>query len=126
MMCTIKLIFYRFVPFHRVRTMQSWLISWIVFCAVGIVFPCCLLVFAWRRNRKVTSPLIVPMIATIVLVLAMIPAMRSAILGGDYSRRLFVTIDVFAALTLINAIYAAIRKAWATAIALSLIHISEP
>ena len=57
------------------------------------------------------------MIATIVLVLAMIPAMRSAILGGDYSRRLFVTIDVFAALTLINAIYAAIRKAWATAIA---------
>jgi hypothetical protein len=57
------------------------------------------------------------MVGVIVLALAMVPAMRSAILGGDYSRRLFVTTDVFAALTLINAIYAAVRKAWATAIA---------
>jgi hypothetical protein len=97
--------------------MQPWLISWIVFCVVGLALPCCLLVFAWRRNRTVTSPLIVPMIAVIVLALAMVPAMRSAILGGDHSRRLFVTIDAFAALTLINAIYAAIRKAWETAVA---------
>jgi hypothetical protein len=97
--------------------MHPWLISWIVFCAVGLAFPCCLLVFAWHRNRTVTSPLIVPMIAVLVLALAMVPAMRSAILGGDYSRRMFVTIDVFAALTLINAIYAATRKAWAIAIA---------
>ncbi len=56
------------------------------------------------------------MIAVVVLALAMVPAMRSAILGGDYSRRLCITIDVFAALVLINAIYAAIRKAWAIAI----------
>ncbi len=104
--------------------MQPWLISWVVFCAVGIAFPCCLLIFVWRRNRKLTSPLIVPMIAVLVLALAMVPAMRSVILGGDYSRRLFVTIDVFAALTLINAIYAAIRKAWATAIASAVISLA--
>jgi len=97
--------------------MQPWLISWIVFCAAGFVLPCYLLVYAWHRNRIVTSPLIVPMIAVIVLALAMVPAMRSAILGGDYSRRLYITIDVFAALVLINAIYGAIRKAWAIAIA---------
>lgn len=97
--------------------MQPWLISWVVFCAVGIAFPCCLLVYALRRNLTVTSSLIVPMIAVLVLALAMVPAMRSAILGGDYSRRLYITIDVFAALALINAIYAAIRKAWAIAIA---------
>jgi hypothetical protein len=97
--------------------MQSWLISWILFCAVGLVFPCCLLVYVWRRSRTVTWPLIVPTIAVIVLGLAMVPAMRGAILGGDYSRRLYITIDVFAALVLINAIYAAIRKAWVIAIA---------
>jgi uncharacterized membrane protein len=97
--------------------MQPWLISWIVFCVFGLAFPCLLLAVAWRRNRAVTFPLIVPVVAVIVLAIAMVPAMRGAILGGDYSRRLFVTIDVFAALALINAIYAAIRKAWATAIA---------
>ena len=85
--------------------MQPSLISWILFCAVGLVFPCCLLVYGWRRNRTFTSPLIVPMIAVVVLALAMVPAMRSAILGGDYSRRLCITIDVFAVLVLINAIY---------------------
>jgi hypothetical protein len=104
--------------------MQPWLISWIVFCAVGIAFPCCLLVFAWRRNLTVTSPLIVPIVAVIVLALAMVPAMRSAILGGDYSRRLFVTTDVFAALTLVNAIYATIRKEWAAALASAVISLA--
>ena len=57
------------------------------------------------------------MIAVIVLALAMVPAMRSAILGGDYGRRLYITMDVFVALAFINSIYAAIRKAWAIAIA---------
>jgi hypothetical protein len=104
--------------------MQPWLISWIVFCAVGLVFPCCLLVYGWRRNRTVTPPLIVPLIAVVVLTLTMVPAMRGAVLGGDYSRRLFVTIDAFAALTLINAIYAAIRKAWAIAIASAVISLA--
>jgi hypothetical protein len=50
--------------------------------------------------------------------------MRWAILGADYSRRLYVTIEVFAALTLINAIYSAIRKAWAAALASAVISLA--
>ena len=77
--------------------MQPWLISWIMFCVFGLAFPCFLLAVAWRRNRAVTLPLIVPVIAVIVLAIAMVPAMRGAILGEDYSRRLFFTTDFFAA-----------------------------
>lgn len=104
--------------------MPTWLISWIVFCAVGLAFPTCLLVYAWRRNRLVIVPLLIPAIAVVVLALVMVPEMRGTILGADYSRRLYVTIEVFAALTLINAIYAAIRKAWATAIASAVISLA--
>jgi hypothetical protein len=104
--------------------MQPWLISGIVFSAIGLAVPACLLVYAWRRNRPVAAPLIVPAIAVIVLALAMIPEMRGVILGGDYSRRLFVTIYVFVALTLINAIYAAIRKAWAAALASAVVSLA--
>jgi hypothetical protein len=90
--------------------MQSWLISWIVFCTVGLAFPASLLVLAWRRNRKVTRLLLIPVVAVVVPALAMNHEMRWALLGADYTRRLFVTIGIFTALTLINAVYASIRK----------------
>ena len=104
--------------------MQTWAISWIVFCAVGIVFPATLLVHTWRQNRRVTAPVIIPAIAISALALAMVPDMRWLVLGTDYSRRLFMTIGVFALLTLINAIYAATRRAWTVAIASAVISLA--
>ncbi len=104
--------------------MQPWVISWILFCAVGLALPTCLLVYAWRRNRPVVAPLIIPGIAVVALSLAMNHDMRWAILGADYSRRFYVTIEVFADLTLINVIYAAIRKAWAAALASAVISLA--
>ena len=97
--------------------MQPWIISWIVFCAVGMVFPATLLVYTWRRDQRVTAPVIVPLIAIVILALALIHDIRWVILGPDYSRRLYTTIGIFIVLTLINAIYAAIRRAWTVAIA---------
>lgn len=42
---------------------------------------------------------------------------RWVLIGADYTRRLYVTIFIFMALTLINAIIATFRKAWSIAVA---------
>lgn len=65
--------------------------------------------------------MVIPVIAVAVLGLAMIPQMRWALMGADYSRRLYITIGAFAALALVNVIYAILRKAWATALASAVI-----
>lgn len=104
--------------------MQTWMISRIVFCAVGLASPAILLVVAWRRNRPVATILIIPSLAIVVLTLAMIPEMRLVLVGADNTRRLYVTIGAFAALTLANAIYAAFRKAWIVALASAVISLA--
>lgn len=101
--------------------MQSWLISWIVFSAVGLAFPTILLVLAWRRDRPVAGLFIVPVTAVVVLALSLNHEMRWALMGEDYTRRLFVTIGIFTVLALINSIYAAIRRAWKVALASAVI-----
>jgi hypothetical protein len=105
----------------RSRPMPLWLIWWIVFCAVFLASPACLLFFAWVRNRRIIAVFIVPMAALIFLGLALIPETKSVLVGADYTRRLFVTIDVFIALTAASVIYAAIRKQWLVAIASALV-----
>ncbi len=37
--------------------MPAWLISWIVFCVVGLAFPALLLLLAWRHHTA-SEPLI--------------------------------------------------------------------
>ncbi len=95
--------------------------TWIVFCTVGLALPTLLLIFAWRRNRPAAGVLVIPVIALVVLALAMNHDLRWVLVGADYSRRLYVTIETFTALTLINAIYAAIRKVWLAAAASAVI-----
>jgi hypothetical protein len=51
--------------------MQPWVISWIVFCTVGLALPTCLLEFVRRRNWQVTAPLIIPTSAIVVLAVAL-------------------------------------------------------
>ena len=65
--------------------------------------------------------MVVPVAALIVLGLSLIPEMKSALVGADYSRRLFLTIDVFIGLTAANVIFAAMRRHWPVAIASALV-----
>ena len=99
------------------ESMPTWITSLIVFCAVGLAFPTCLLLLAWRRHRAVSDLTIVPLIAIIILVVSLNHNVRWALIGADYTRRLFITILVFTALTLINALFAAIRREWTIAVA---------
>ena len=101
--------------------MQSWVVAWVVFCAVGLVLPVLLLAFAWLRHRVALSVLIVPFIAAVVLALAMNHEVRWVLLGADYTRRLFVTIGILIVLTLVNAVYAAVRSVWSVTLASVLI-----
>ena len=97
--------------------MPSWLISWIIFCAVGLALPAVLLLFAWRRRAARNSLMMIPLFAILFLALSMNHGLRWVLIGEDYSRRLFVSIFVFTALTLVNAIIAAVRKSWSIALA---------
>ena len=97
--------------------MPAWLISWIVFCAVGIAFPATLLLLVWRRRARFSGLMTIPLIAILVLTLSMNHDLRWVLIGADYTRRLYVTIIALAALTLINAAFAAFRRAWAIAVA---------
>lgn len=97
--------------------MPVWLISWIVFSAVGLALPAILLPFAWHRGTTKNQLIWIPFLAIAVLALSMNHAIRGALIGADYTRRLYVTISVFMALTLINSIIATIRKAWGIAVA---------
>jgi hypothetical protein len=56
--------------------MRAWVISWIVFCAVGLVFPAALLVFEWRPQSASHGLLGHSVIAVVVLALALIAQMR--------------------------------------------------
>ncbi|UWZ85339.1 hypothetical protein [Occallatibacter riparius] len=104
--------------------MPVWLISWIVFCAVGVAFPAILLLLAWRRGAAVNALTLIPLIATIVLALSMNHNVRCVLIGADYTRRLYATILAFAALTLTNAAFATIRKSWAVAVASGLLSLA--
>ena len=96
---TIRALRLRYSCFDwTVQPMPSWLASWILFCAGCLALPTCLLWNAWARNRKIIAPLVVPAAAIAVLSLAMVPELRHVLIGGDYTRRLFVTIGIFAAL----------------------------
>ncbi len=101
--------------------MPLWLIWWIIFCAICLACPACLLLFASVRNRKVIASSIIPMAALIVLGLALFPEMKSVLFGADYSQRLFVTIDLFIGLTAVSLIYAAWRRFWLVVIASALV-----
>ena len=101
--------------------MPAWLISEIVFCAVCLVSPAILLLIAWLHNRKTISSLIIPMVAVAALALSLSPEVRAVLVGADYTRRLFVTIGVFAFLTAACAIYAMFRKLWIVAVASALV-----
>ena len=118
---TIKLRDIVELPLRRWCVMQSWVIAWVVFCAVGLALPVFLLVLAWRRHSAAISVLIVPVIAVAILAFAMDHDIRWVLLGADYTRRLFATIGIFVVLTLVNAVYAAIRRAWSVAAASALI-----
>jgi hypothetical protein len=69
-------------------------IYWIFFCAICLAVPACLLLLVWSRNRKARIPSVIPVVAVFVLGLAMISELKSVLIGADYTRRLFVTIDV--------------------------------
>lgn len=101
--------------------MQSWLVAWIVFCAIGLALPAVLLFLAWRRRRTVLPVAIVPLIAIAVLAMAMNHDVRWILLGADYTRRLYVTIGVFIVLTLVNAVYSVFQRVWSVAAASALI-----
>lgn len=104
--------------------MPSWFISWIVFCAVGLALPTILLLFAWHRRAASASLTMVPLIAIAVLALSINHDVRWVLIGADYTRRLFITIGAFAAMTLINAVFAAVRRAWIIAIASAVLSLS--
>jgi hypothetical protein len=70
--------------------MRAWVISWIVFCAVGLVFPVALLVFEWRPQSASHGLLGHSVIAVVVLALALIAQMRWALVGADFTRRLYL------------------------------------
>jgi len=82
-----------------------------------MAFPAILLLLVWRRRAAVSGLMAIPLVAVLVLALSMNHDIRCVVIGADYTRRLYVTILVFVALILINAVCAAFRKAWAIAVA---------
>lgn len=99
---------------------MSLLASWTLFVLLGFVVPGLLMVFQWRRARSIQT-LTIPLAGLVVLALSLSRDIRWVLLGADYSHRLYVTIMVLIAATLINAIYSGFRRAWFACAASALI-----
>jgi hypothetical protein len=90
--------------------------EFLIFYAGGIALPGALLAASYRRpGRK--AGLTVPFLGLILLVLTIPHNLRWVLLGPDYSRRLYMTIETIAAVTTIAAIYLGVKRRWMPAIA---------
>jgi len=100
------------------------MIDFIVYCAVALFLPASILLFNWFQKPAVRGLVIAPAIATVLLALSVNRHPRWVLLGPDYSDRLYLTIEIVAGLSLVNAIYAAIKRAWTVAAAALLMSIA--
>lgn len=58
-----------------------------------------------------------PTVSALLLLLAVVPNAKVLFLGSDYSRRLYVTIDLNILLAVVAAVYFGVRKGWIAALA---------
>jgi hypothetical protein len=83
------------------------------FYVFGVALPVVLMGAAWRRyDRRGRTTLIIPALSVILLLLVIQHDLRWILLGPDYSQRLYLTIELNAALAAVSALYTGVRRAW--------------
>ena len=59
-----------------------------------LLLPIVLLSVAWRRNKREKATFVVLLVSGILLLSATVRDIKWVLLGGDYTNRLYVTIDL--------------------------------
>jgi hypothetical protein len=92
--------------------------EFLIFCAFGLVLPIILLASVWRRREGLINPtLLIPTASVVLLVLAIPPHWTAVLLGSDYRKRLYTTIEANVVLVIADAIYSGAKKKCAVALA---------
>jgi hypothetical protein len=77
----------------------------------------------WKGDRDTRGALIVTSMSAFLLLLAFVRDLKVALLGSDYTRRLYLTIDVNLLGASIASIYFSVKKRWIPALAAVLLAI---
>jgi hypothetical protein len=77
---------------------------------ISILMPVPLLIVAWSRKNRRPIELALLTLSALLLLVATVRSLKLALLGSDYSNRLFGTIDVNFLLTLILGIRLSINR----------------
>ena len=84
----------------------------------SLALPLLLFGLTWRRGHSHASKtLIVPTLSAALLLVAVMRDVRVALLGADYSDRLYTIIEINALIALAAAIYFSVTRRWIAGLA---------
>jgi hypothetical protein len=82
-----------------------------------MILPLPLLLIAWYESEKKSIQLSILTLSAVLLNSANVPAVKLALLGADYTSRLFATVEIDMLVAIGLGIYLAIMRRWIAAIA---------
>src|SRR5215470_16858791 len=82
----------------------------------SLLLPIILLSLAWGRNKKENATFVLLLVSGLLLLSATVRNIKWALLGGDYTHRLYVTIEVNILLAAICGLYLACTRRFLAAL----------
>jgi hypothetical protein len=82
----------------------------------SLLLPIILLSLAWRRNKKENATFVLLLISGLLLLSATVRDVKWAVLGGDYTHRLYVTIGLNTLLAAVCGLYLAFTRRFLAAL----------
>jgi hypothetical protein len=82
-----------------------------------MILPLPLLVIAWHESERKSIQLSILTLSAVLLNSANVPGVKLALLGADYTSRLFATVEIDMLVAIGLGIYLAIMRRWIAAIA---------
>ena len=82
-----------------------------------VILPLPLLLIAWHESERKSIQLSILTLSAVLLNSANVPTVKLALLGADYTSRLFATVEIDMLVAIGLGIYLAIMRRWIAAIA---------
>ena len=82
-----------------------------------MILPLPLLLIAWHESERKSIQLSILTLSAVLLNSANVPAVKLALLGADYTSRLFATVEIDMLVAIGLGIYLTIMRRWIAAIA---------
>jgi hypothetical protein len=83
----------------------------------SLILPLPLLVIAWSRSDSQPIELSILTLSTVLFLSALVRSLKLALLGTDYSSRLFTTIGINMLVAFILGVYLGVKRRWLAAVA---------